>query len=320
MMIIRKKRISGSMKSMESSEDKVFRSILGIKCSIPGINTFPSNGLIIGSKSSKISIKALLNPNQDSIRGVPVENRESCKILLLESVKRPLGSEGSDRVHLLCSAAFAGSGKTVLQAFNMHWFVQETKGIAVEVTFNDDQYGLWKGENSVASKKDLEQAIAVRILHRVVAHFVGDVAATSAMRKNKDELQGMIASMDEPLKASLRLLRRLLNAPADTKILLGVDELSKASSDCFSPVDMLRVPTEGHLDKDEALFLSVTNYGAIDLNTFATSYDRPLLLQTLSPIWHAWDFDPLSIHLLPRLLQPFFDKNQRLHLPNDSES
>jgi hypothetical protein len=48
-------------------------------------------------------------------------------------------STTSSRVHLLCSAAFAGSEKSVMQAFNMHWFVQETKGIAVAVTFNDDQ-------------------------------------------------------------------------------------------------------------------------------------------------------------------------------------
>jgi hypothetical protein len=112
-------------KSEESDEEKVFNLILQ-KCLIPSEEAIsPSVGVVLGSKSSKISIRALRDPTHYSIRGVPLDHRDSCKVLLLDSLDRP---ETSGRVHLLCSAAFAGSGKTVLQALNMQWFVNKTKG------------------------------------------------------------------------------------------------------------------------------------------------------------------------------------------------
>jgi hypothetical protein len=101
--------------------------------------------------------------------------------------------------------------------------------------------------------------------------------------------------------------------------LLAVDELSRASAGNYSPAEMLSVLTADHLDQSESLFLSVAAYGAIDLNKFSTGSNRTLLLQTLSPIWHAGGFDPQTIHLLPKILQPFFDIHQRRHLPYQQE-
>lgn len=118
-----------------------------------------------------------------------------------------------------------------------------------------------------------------------------------------------------PIKGAPSVVKLFFDVPTETKILLCVDELSKAGSGKYTPVSMLRHLTQKYLDVDPNLFLSVTTYGAVNLVKFSTESNRPLLLQTLGPIWHENGFDKRQIPLLPALLQPFYDAVMRKNLP-----
>jgi hypothetical protein len=62
------------------------------------------------------------------------------------------------------------------------------------------------------------------------------------------------------------------------------------------------------MDKDERLFLAVAAYGAVDVQLLATASSRALLLQYLPSLYSTQG------------LQPFFIKDQRIHLPSNSKA
>jgi hypothetical protein len=75
-------------------------------------------------------------------------------------------------VHLLCNAGYRGSGKTVLQGFNCFWFVLDTKALAIDITFNDDQSLLLEGKKTeMVTDDDFYVAVAIRILHRLLMYI-----------------------------------------------------------------------------------------------------------------------------------------------------
>jgi hypothetical protein len=62
----------------------------------------------------------------------------------------------------------------VLQAFNVHWFVNATKGIGIETTFNDDQGARKWGTGEVTEASDMLRGVGIRLLHRLVRHLIGE--------------------------------------------------------------------------------------------------------------------------------------------------
>ena len=183
------------------------------------------DGVILTSPLGHRAIAALEHETL-LIAKVPLDQREYCRSQLVQSLKRP----GRDtRFDLLCTVAHPGSGKTIIQNFNASWFKNETKGIAVVITFNDDQNGLFK-TGSIRSVKEFHQSLAVRIMHRVMQHFTDADTADIALEVDGPIVQAIVA-LDKPLESSLRLLRRCFGAPADTKVLLCVDEIAKANTD-----------------------------------------------------------------------------------------
>ena len=285
-----------------STDDQVCELIHGILGDLGNIDYHAGSIVFVGVKGG-ISLAALIDPNSETINNVPVDQRELSKILLLESLKRP---DQRVRVPLLCNAGSAGSGKSVLQAFNLYWFVQNTSGLAFELTFNDDQGGLWKGGNVIAGR-DLEEALAVRIIHRLLELYMGTEKCDSFVRA-ESPLLNSICVLEDPFEAALRIVRRVLGVSKDTKIMLGVDELAKAGPNRPSLLKCLT----GKLDKDPKLFLSVSAYGCVDLSTFATDSNRILLLQPLPPIFtvNAWK----NQLVLPDVLRVFADKRLRKNL------
>jgi hypothetical protein len=109
------------------------------------------------------TLAAMKNPNTNTIYEVPIDSRDACKELLLQSLKRP---HSNGRVDLLCCAGYRGTGKTVLQTMNMQWFAEETNGISMEVTFFDDQAAILPGR-SINSNQQFSHEVALRILHRI---------------------------------------------------------------------------------------------------------------------------------------------------------
>lgn len=221
---------------------------------------------------------------------------------------------------LLCSAAFPGSGKSVVLSFNCFWFVKKTNGIAVEVTFNNDQGDLFNDREPVTSSKLLEQALAVRIIHRLLITLGCDQLKAEQACQLGGEVVQVVGQLEQPLTTAINTLRTKLSAPTDTKVLLCVDELSKATkSASYTAEKALHVLTR-HLDRDETFFLAVSALGADDVINLSTGSNRHLMLQALGPLWFTNGLHPGSRRLLPDALRPFYDEKIRKKLPWDKDA
>ena len=268
-------------------------------------------GAALTNAEGKKAIDALKAPNDNTILTVPVDSREYCQ-KVFKNIFRI-----QDRRSLLCTAAFPGSGKTVLLGFNAQWFVEETKGISVMVTFNSDQANMLKGCD-VASKRDFEEAIAARILRRVIGHFKLPRDNIFMDAEVIDIMAGdMVNHSTVPLKDALNVLRWCLGAPDSTPVLLCVDELAKCitvKSNSFTDEKALGVLTS-RLDVDSLFYLSVSALNTEAIVNLSTGSNRALLLQTLEPLWFSHGFNPSQYHLLPVALQPFYDESIRVLMP-----
>ena len=265
-------------------------------------------GLEFGGVKFENIRKAMLDPETTSIASVPLDMRWRARDQLYRHIVNR--EEASERVSLLCSAAFRGSGKTVLLHMNVNWFVEKTHGIAFHISFNDDQdqaSGVWQSD-------DFEMAVSVRILHRLVQSALGD-------KYNIRDVDHVLSKLVESLKPNtipltLKLVRRVVGAPENTKILLAVDEIALSANEQtnLQAKHNLKILVK-YMDMDERLFLAVAAYGAVDILKMATDSARSLLIQYLGPLYSAQGFDPKYYHLLPPALKPFFIEKQRVHLP-----
>jgi hypothetical protein len=238
-------------------------------------------GISLTCAQGQAAIAALARPELSRIVTVPVDKRLSCMRMLQDSIESP-GAVG--RRDVLCTVAQPGSGKTVVLWFNAYWFVQETKGIAVQITFNDDQANLYAGKN-VQSSHELELAISVRIIHRLLAKFTLFNRAGDDVCKAEGEIVDVLLRLAHPLNTTLSVVRSVLGAPEDTKILLCVDELTKwinADSGGFSNLTALNFLTH-RLDYDEWFFLAVSALDTEDLVRLSAG-SRNLMLQALGPL------------------------------------
>lgn len=243
----------------------------------------PKIGLCLGGPKVSLSIDSLSNLNMGTIGGVPVDERHCSVEKLMTSL---LPRVESRRTPILYNAGFRGSGKTVLQAFNMHRFVERTQGIAIDVTFNDDQEILWPGKHKVLNICLLEVAVACRMLHRVM-HYQTDRKYADRKFNYQSPIIQSIIQLKAPLQTALSLVRRVLRAPGGPKIMLAVDELSKAGD---------------YKDNDPSLYLSISAYGCVDVQRMVTSSNRRQLLQPLSPILPFYGKSDDKISLLPFVL------------------
>ena len=253
----------------------------------------------------------------DTIRGVPLDEREACRLKLVESISRPTDMHG---VRLLCNCGYRGSGKSTLQAMNLKWFVNETQGIAIYITYNEDQATivLSHGHIEACNGSKFKQSVALRILHRLMDYLRNSEIADELFCSNLNRIQQAVAGLEDPVKSALSIVKKMLGAPADTKILLCVDEVKMATENSVYPTkEALHILCKDYLDVYPWLYLSVSVYGAVPLANFATDYSRNLLLQNLPPIDVTLGLDEGKIHLLPVMLQPFYDKNMRKYLPFD---
>ena len=196
--------------------------------------------------------KAMTNSEEHTIYGVPYDNRQSA-FSQFEAHMRRVGSP--ERVNLLCSAAYKGSGKTILLQINMKWFVNATRGIAIYVTFNDDQCGgrgFWRSQY-IVNELDFERALAVRMLHRLVEDNENS-NYDSMLRKFDATLSDIVDSFSRPIPQTVELVRRVLGVPESTKVMLAVDEIANAPKD-EAPLtpEMILQLLAGRMDEDSTL-------------------------------------------------------------------
>ena len=197
-------------------ESKLLREAIGRVCYIPPVNG-GFNGVTMTSAEGETAINAIAKPELSPISHVPVDKRHYCLQMLQDSIDMS-GVKG--RRDLLCTAAVPGSGKTVVLWFNAYWFMQETKGISVELTFNSDQSHLYLGKR-VRSDLQLELAISVRIIHRLLLKFTKSNMVDKESKEG-GEVTNALIQLEKPLDCTLRVVKSLLGAPSDTKILLCV--------------------------------------------------------------------------------------------------
>ena len=147
--------------------------------------------------------------------------------------------------------------------------------------------------------------------------YLTDVDKASCKFNCESPIIKNIIQLEAPLETALSLVRRLLGAPGDTKIMLSVDELSKASvrdGKNFPPASMMKSLCD-FMDKDSSLYLSITSYGFVDVQQMATGSNRSLLLQPLPPFFSLYGNSDGNISLLPLVLRPFFAEEMRVLLP-----
>lgn len=280
--------------------------------------TGPFGGAVLTGVHGSDAIQALTRRDTYTIESVPVDTRYHSKQMLLHSIERP-GIAG--RRDLLSSAAFGGSGKTVLLSFNAYWFVQATRGIAVEVTFNKDQQGL-DGFSNLRTIQEVETAIAVRIVHRLLATLNCPQNRADYECGSSGTVTVALKQTMAPLTTTINAARAILGAAQDTRFLLCIDELAKcihSEADNFAMEDALQ-PFTARLDADKSFFLAVSALGAEAIVKLATGSNRRVLLQALGPLWFAEGFHPGSKPLLPPALRPFYEEEARALLPYDSSA
>jgi len=293
-------------------------------------NAIPTNKFLV-SKNGAEAIAALSafeshqqdptnNPvGNSTVDGVPIDARAGCKEVLLSALQDDDDTGSKERRPLVCTAAFRGSGKSTLQAFNMVWFIQRMGegSVAIEATYNDDQANLLRGADGssrITTLRQFEHSVALRIAHRLLEQFF---AREDALLMAKgSELTREICAMKNPIPDALNAVRSCYDLPVNAKVLLFVDEISKAgcTSSCDAS-DMLRCLAESLDTYRHELYLSVAAYGAIDIARFATNSNRKLFLQTLAPLYHRHGFVTDLIPQLPFMLHPFYDERLRRLMP-----
>ena len=239
------------------------------------------NGIALGGRRYEVVNKSISSPENYAVEGVPIDKRLHAYKQFRQHLDWDKCSERSD---LLCSAAYKGSGKTTLLCINMKWFVDATRGIAIHVSFGDEQSrseAIWK-DQVIQTKRDFQLAFAVRVLHRLVAN--SENSSYVSMRTRIDvTLSDMVEGFTRPIPQALELVRKVLGVPDDTKIMLAVDEIAKAAErmEILSPAELL-AELALHVDEDAKLFLSVAAYGAVDVQKLCTDSNRQLFSKNRS--------------------------------------
>lgn len=281
---------------------------------------------ILCSPAAQSFIDAYMSEGE--IGGVPLEKREPALIVLNHFLLHPF-TPGLRRP-VPCSLGTRGTGKTVLQAFNLLWFVQRKGGLAIEVTFNDDQGGgMWKCAGLISNSSNLHAAIALRILHRVLSKKLNSIGRATWIIDVQTQLLKLLSENcdQQPIEAALHVARHWAELSPTAPVLLAVDELIKAApaDGAFSTSAMmtnLGSLLEMDCFRTSPLYLAVTIYASTDLATFATDSNRSLLLQPLPPLLPAMPtgLTPEQVKALPLALRVLVDETIRVILPSIEEA
>ena len=262
------------------------------------------------------------------IGGVPLDKRRYGKMVFddhINALREPDVTKVLDRHPLLCNQGIAGSGKSVQQALNMHWFTDRFKnGVAIEITFNDDAANLLMPdiENILQFRSALVRGIILRLIEFCNGRSYSiDPTAIMDQYLSWDFLPmlGELYPVGRPLKKSLMFVRDVLGLPDDAPILLAVDELIKLDEEGknlskylnFLCREMDASYREDVLEnRDRTFWLSVSAYGCFPLTRYITTSNREINLQPLSPIF------PITHNLekfntLPPILQCFKKENRK---------
>ena len=151
-----------------------------LKVALEGGDFVPAQAGVLCSTNANTSIQGY--KEQSTIQSVPVNKRAAAKAVFDNHFKFPQPS--NRRIPLLCNVGYRGTGKSVLQALNMKWYVDKFPGaLAIEVTFNDDL-----GFKTSRNEWNFETAVALRIVHRVLVSQLGERLGYKVFRELPEEI------------------------------------------------------------------------------------------------------------------------------------
>ena len=193
---------------------------------------------VLASKKVKKIIKDYNKGEQ--IGDVPLNKRLYGKKVFDDHIDRnikPSKFAYNLRTPLLCNHGVSGSGKTVQQALNMHWFTDRFKsGVAIEITCNDVsglELHLSKIKDTRQFTSSLMQGIMLRLIEFCYGYNFSDILNNNDNIEQKPQVYQEMIKYREckwdtllfNLSFTLKFVREVLNLPYNTPILLAVDEL-----------------------------------------------------------------------------------------------
>lgn len=285
----------------------------------------PAHPRVFCSDKGDISIRAKLN--KGTIFGMPVEERAAGEAIFRSYMAKDFDECG--RRPVLCIVGTKGTGKSVQQQFNLLSFVQLNEtGLAFEVTFNDDQTNVnfdLLQPGGVVDTVSFDRGVALRIIHRALSmHLPREFALEILKVKAKAVLKALQpeALSQNAIVAAINAARRLVctllpNVTPSTPVLVGVDELVRASTEC-KPLEELAIPPQlmmSHLtsmaDHNRHMHFSITAYMCLQMHDFSTYSGRDIALQPLTPIFPAVGLSSVAMQQLPIAVRVF--ANEALH-------
>ena len=308
-----------------------------VKIADKKVQEFP---FMLASAAAKSIIKSY-NEGEE-INGVPLDKRRYGKMVfddhITYNIKPNENKADGYRTPLLCNHGISGSGKTVQQALNMHWFIDRFKnGVAIEIIFNDDAFSLMVPIASIRDAIQFKLSLVRIIILRLIEFCYGrnySCQPTASMNKyltwDFNSMLHELYPVGSSLEIALKFVRDVLGLPDDAPILLAVDELLKLKKsdnekDMSEIVEYLRIICS-EMDnsyqydiaqrRDRTFWLSVSFYGCFPLTKFITNSNREINLQPLSPIFpiphNLENFD-----ILPPILQCFKKENRKKIVPTE---
>ena len=288
------------------------------------------------SRQNKENIKQYKKGKK--IGRVPLDNRLYGKTVFDNHIRNNIRVVNPDpdyvhniRTPLLCNHGISGSGKTVQQALNMHWFTDRFKnGVVIEITFNDDASDLKIYKDKIRDTDQFEASVAQQIVLRLIEFCYG---TNYSIDQTDDVMEYLAWNFERMLKAlypvgialkkALMFVREVLGLSDDVPILLAVDEIVLLQKDKKDPSDIVEYlkrickqmdnsfKEDINKQRDRTFWLSVSAYGCFPLVDFATKSSRPLDLQPLPPIFPVTPENmKYKFDILPPLIQCFKKENR----------
>ena len=266
----------------------------------------PAQAGVLCSTNANMSIQGYME--HSTIQSVPVNKCAAAKAVFENHFK--FSRQLYERVPLLCNVGYRGTGKSVLQALNMKWYVDKFPGsLAIEVTFNDDQCF-----NTIRTNEwNFEAAVALRIVHRVLVSQLGKGLGWDAFTELPEKmlLRDKLSILDAVVAA-----RHFANVPDSAPVLLAVDELGKIKKWGGNPATCIMYILALIADQHRDIHFAITVNDYVDL---AKISNRPHDLQPLPPLLSD-GLTMQQVQSLPAMLRALADENIRTDLPDSDKA
>ena len=228
---------------------------------------------------------------------VPLDRRSYAEIIFRDHIEMHSAMQASNlRTPLLCNHGVTGSGKTVQQALNMHWFTTHfTNGVAIEITYNDDATYLQITPDSITDIARFRSSLVRGIILRLIEFCHGTnykIGSTEIMDEyltwNFEAMLLALYPFGRVIQRPLMFVRDVLGLKADAPILLAVDEL----------INLHKVMCD---DEDKDDFNDIKSYLASICEEMDANYLNDVIAKRNRTFWLSFSAYSYVVHPAFRL-------------------